>query len=202
MLTLHYHPLSSYCQKALIGLYELDVRFDKHLVNLGAAAELAAFLAIAPLGKFPVIVDDGRTIAESSILLEHLDTERRLFPSLAARAGDRFWDLHVHEYVQRLVGDKLRPGSARDPFGYAQARAALERSYAIAERELTDRTWAAGEDFTIADCAAAPALFFAQKLEPFGASAHLAAYFDRLRARPSIARTFAEAAPFLSMFPG
>ena len=113
MLKLHYHPLSSYCQKALIGLYELGVPFDTQVVNLGDAVERAAFLAIAPLGKFPVLVEDGRAIPESSILLEHLDTERRLFPSLDARAGDRFWDLHVHEHMQRIVGDKLRPEDLR-----------------------------------------------------------------------------------------
>jgi glutathione S-transferase len=202
MLMLYYHPLSSYCQKALIGLYELGVSFEKHVVDLGDAKERAAFLAIAPLGKFPVIVDDGRAIAESSILLEHLDEDHRLFPSLAARAGDRFWDLHVHEHMQRMVADRLRPSEARDAFGVAQARAALERTYAIADQELAGRTWAAGGAFTIADCAAAPALFFAQKLVPFGDHTHLAAYFERLRDRPSVGRTFAEAAPFLPMFPG
>jgi glutathione S-transferase len=202
MLTLHYHPLSSYCQKALVGLYELGVSFEKRLVNLGDDQERATFLAIAPLGKFPVIVDDGRTIAESSILLEHLDVDHRLFPSLAARAGDRFWDLHVHGHMQRIVGDRLRPPDARDPFGVAEARTALERAYAIADRELSGRTWAVGDAFSIADCAAAPALFFSQKVVPFGSAAHLAAYFERLRARPSVARTFSEAAPFLGLFPG
>ena len=203
MVTLHYHPLSSYCQKALIGMYELGVPFEKHSVNLGDAAERAAFLAIAPLGKFPVIEEGGVAIPESTILLEHLDRERRLFPSLAARASDRFWDLHVHHHVQAIVGDRLRPEGAKDPFGVAHARAKLEASYAIADRALEAAAWAAGDAFTIADCAAAPALFFARKLVPIDthAHAHRAAYFARLSARPSVARAFDEAAPFLSMFP-
>ena len=204
-ITLYYHPLSSYCQKAIIGLYELGVPFAKRTVDLGDAAERAAFLAIAPIGKFPVIVDhaDGdRAIPESTILLEHVDAAGRLFPSLAARAGDRFWDLHVHHHTQLIVGDRLRPADARDPFGVAHARAKLETAFDLAETALRDHGWAAGDDFTIADCAAAPALFFTQKLVPFGARRHLAAYYDRLRARPSVARTFDEAAPYLAMFPG
>ncbi|HTJ41181.1 MAG TPA: glutathione S-transferase family protein, partial [Kofleriaceae bacterium] len=114
-------------------------------------------------------------------------------------AADRFWDLHVHQHMQVIVGDRLRPEGAKDSFGVAQARAKLAESYAIA-----DRTWAAEvrDDFTIADCAAAPALFFAQKLVPIDAYPTLAAYYARLRARPSVARTFDEAAPYLAMFPG
>jgi glutathione S-transferase len=203
-ITLYYHPLSSYCQKAIIGLHELGVPFARRTVDLGDAAERAAFLAIAPLGKFPVIVDDatGEAIPESTILLEHVDRDARLFPSLAARAADRFWDLHVHQHVQTIVGDRLRPADAHDPFGVAHARAKLALALDLADAALRDHAWAAGDDFTIADCAAAPALFFAQKLVPIGARPHLAAYDDRLRARPSVARTFAEAAPYLSMFPG
>jgi glutathione S-transferase len=120
-----------------------------------------------------------------------------LFPSLAARAADRFWDLHVHHHVQAIVGDSLRPTGAKDPFGVAHARAALEKSYAIA-----DRMYVSSDDFTIADCAAAPALFFARKLAPIDAYPNLAAYYARLCARPSVARTFDEAAPYLAMFPG
>lgn len=202
MLTLHYHPLSSYCQKALIGLYELDVPFTTHTVDLLDPTQRAAFLAIAPLGKFPVLVDeDGAAIAESTILLEHVDRERRLFPSLAARARDRFWDLHVHHHMQTLVGDRLRAEGERDPVGVARARAALATSYAIADGALADRAWAAGDTFTIADCAAAPALFFARTWVSIDPHPRLAAYFDRLAAHPSVARTFAEAAPYLSMVP-
>lgn len=204
-ITLYYHPLSSYCQKAIIGLYELDVPFAKRIVDLGDPADRAGFLAIAPLGKFPVIVDHGdgdRAIPESTILLEHVDPAGRLFPSLAARAGDRFWDLYVHHPMQTIVGDRLRPASARDPFGVAQARARIEAAFDLAEAALRDHRWAAGDDFTIADCAAAPALFFTQRLVPFGARPQLAAYDARLRTRASVARTFDEAAPYLAMFPG
>lgn len=202
MLRLHFHPLSSYCQKALIGLYELGLAFDTTLVDLGDERSREAFLAIAPLGKFPVLEVEGRAIAESSILLERVDAESKLFSSLEARALDRFWDLHVHEHMQQLVANKLRPEAHRDAYGAAQRRAAIERSYAIADRALEGRTWSAGESFSIADCAAAPALFFAQRIVPFAGNTRVEAYFARLSERPSVARAFAGAAPYLAMFPG
>lgn len=188
------HPLASYCQKVLIGLYELNIDFEKHHVDLGNEASRNAFYALAPLGQMPALVDDGRVFVESTIILEHVAPQ--LFPSLEARAGDRFWDLHVHTPMQRIVGNTLRPADAKDPFGVTKMKEALTLAYDIADRTIR------GDAFTIADCAAAPALFFAEKIVPFGARKNLSDYFARLSARPSVKRAFDEAAPYLHMFPG
>lgn len=209
-LTLHYHPLSSFCMKALIGLYELDVPFEKHLVDLADEAARAALLKLWPIGKFPVLRDEakGRTVPESSIILEYIDRGARLIPAdpdLAreCRLRDRFYDLCIHVQMQKIVTDKLRPEGKHDPFGVEQARAQIETAYTIADEQLRDRNWALGDAFTMADCAAAPALFYASKVVPFGdARPHLSAYFERLLARPSFARVLAEAQPYFAMFPG
>ena len=213
-LTLHFHPLSSCCHKVLIGLYELDVPFEKHLVDLSNEAERAELLKLWPIGKFPVLRDEARglNIPESSVILAYLDQHHagaaRLIPADPDRARavhlrDRFYDLYVHLPMQKIVGDKLRSEGQRDPYGVAQARAQLETSYAIADGELRGSTWALGDAFTMADCSATPALFFARKLVPFGdARPHLAAYFERLTARPSVARVLEEAEPYLALFPG
>lgn len=213
MYTLHFHPLSSFCQKALIGLYELDVPFTKHQVDLGDPDQRAALAKLWPLAKFPVLRDEARgvTVPESSILLEHVDLratqKNRLVPrdperALECRLRDRFFDLHVDVPMQKIVGDKLRSAGQRDAFGVEQARAQLETAYGIADEWLRAGPWAVGEDFTLADCAAAPALFYAQKVAPFAARRHLAAYFARLLERPSVVRVLEEAKPYLAMFPG
>jgi len=215
-LTLHYHPLSSFCQKALIGLYELGAPFEKHLVDLGDEAARAALLKLWPIGKFPVLRDEARglTIPESSIIIEYIDqhypgeTRRRLCPADPDRARDcrqldRLYDLYVNVPMQKIVTDKLRPEGKHDPYGVEQARAQLEAAYAIADDQMRDNTWALGDEFTMADCAAAPALFYSNKVVPFGAARpRLAAYFERLSARPSFARVLEEAAPYLAFFPG
>lgn len=212
-LTLHYHPLSTYCMKALVGLYELDVPFEKHLVDLGDAASRAALLEVWPMGKFPVLRDEAaeRTVPESSILLEYADRLHprgpRLVPAdperaLTVRLRDRFYDLYVCEPMSKIVTDNLRPEGKHDPHGVEDARARLRTAYAIAEDELRGTTWAAGDAFTLADCAAAPALFYANKVVPFGGDhPRLAAYFERLSARPSFARVLEEAKPYLHLFP-
>jgi glutathione S-transferase len=214
-LTLHFHPLSSYCQKVLIALYENGTPFEKQMVNLGDADSAAAFRRLWPVGKMPGLHDstDDRAIPESSIIIEYLQQHypggTALIPAepaaaLHTRLADRFYDLYVHDPMQRIVGDKLRPADKRDPYGVEMARAMLRSSYGIVDSEMAThaRTWAIGEAFTLADCAAAPPLFFANKLVPFGEHKHLAAYFDRLSRRPSVARTFSEAEPFLKFFPG
>jgi glutathione S-transferase len=211
--TLHYHPLSSYCQKVIVALYESDTPFTPKLVNLGDAAERAAFLKLWPIGKFPVLCDeDGElTIPESTIIIEHLAQHHpaaaALVPSdpklaLRVRAQDRFYDLHVHHHMQMIVGDRLRPAESKDPFGVAQARTKLGTAYDMIERDMASKTWAAGDSFTMADCAASPALFYANKVLPFGAThPHLAGYFDRLSERPSFKRVLEEAKPYLKFFP-
>ncbi|HVU00897.1 MAG TPA: glutathione S-transferase family protein [Polyangiaceae bacterium] len=211
-LTLHFHPLSSFCQKALIGLYELDVPFEKRLVDLGDPTARAEFLRLWPLGKFPVLHDGDRdrTVPESTTILEYVDRRQgggRLVPgdpdrALECRLQDRFFDLYVNTPMGKVVTDRLRPEGEHDRLGVSQARAQLRTAYAIAEEQLRMHRFASGDDFGLADCAAAPSLFFARQVEPFGDQhPHLAGYLERVSARPSVARTFAEAAPYLSLVP-
>ncbi|WP_315736309.1 glutathione S-transferase family protein [Bradyrhizobium sp. SZCCHNR1093] len=210
-LTLYYHPLSSFCWKVLIALYENDVSFTPKLINLGDADERAAFLKLWPVGKFPVLRDEQRTIPESSIIIEYLDQHyagrTRFIPddpdlALRTRLRDRFLDLYLHMPTQTVVFDRLRPADARDPLGVADARSRLRMSYAMLETELPPRGWAMGDPFTLADCAAVPALFYADRVEPLGDGLpRVTAYLDRLKARPSVARVLAEAEPYFHMFP-
>ena len=212
-LTLHFHPLASYCHKALIALYENDTPFTPNLVDLGSESERAAFLKLWPIGKFPVLSDDtrGQIVPESTIIIEYLDRHypgrTRFIPeeadlALQTRLRDRFYDLYVHEPMQKIVGDRLRPDSKKDPHGVEEAKARLRTSYRMIDQEMATRTWAIGEAFSLADCAAAPALFYANEVMPFGENhAKVAAYFNRLKARPSYARVLKEAEPYFAMFP-
>jgi glutathione S-transferase len=212
-LTLHYHPLSSFCHKVLVALYENDISFAPHLVDLGNEASLAAFLAVWPIGKFPVLRDDARdvTIPESTVIIEYLDRYYRgrtqLIPAdegeaLQVRLRDRLYDLYVHLPMQAIVGDRLRPVDKKDPFGVEQAKARMRMAYDLMDAELATRTWAAGENFSMADCAACPALFYGDLTLPFqDTHGHLATYFARLKQRPSFARVIEEAKPYFHMFP-
>jgi glutathione S-transferase len=212
-LTLHFHPLASYCHKALIALYENDTPFTPHMVNLFDETERAALLKLWPIGKFPVLRDDARdqTVPESTVIIEYLDSHYPGRTPLIAtdvdrawqtRLRDRFYDLYVHEPMQKIVGDRLRPETKRDPHGVEEARARLLTAYGMIEAEMATRTWAMGDGFSLADCAAAPALFFANEVLPFGDThKNVAAYFDRLKARPSYARVLREAEPYFAMFP-
>ncbi|HZV65172.1 MAG TPA: glutathione S-transferase family protein [Telluria sp.] len=213
-LTVHLHPLASFCHKVLIALYENGTPFTPQVVDLGDPAQAAALKQLWPVGKFPVLRDErlGCTVAETSIIIEYLELHYPgpvpMLPSdpdqaLQTRLWDRFYDLYVAEPMQKIVGDKLRPEGQRDALGVQQARAALERAYAIIEREMSAKTWAAGEAFGMADCAAAPALFYANLVAPIGdACPHTRAYHARLLARPSFARVLQEAQPYFHMFPG
>jgi len=212
-LTLHFHPLSSFCHKALIALYENDTPFTPKLVNLQDDAERAAFRALWPIGKFPVLQDTARDrmVPESSIIIEYLDRHypgKTKFvpddPEVArqTRLRDRFLDLHVHMQMQKIVGDRLRPADKKDPYGVAQARDLMDRAFGILERAMTTQTWAMGEMFTMADCAAGPALFYADKVAPLAEKyPNVAAYLGRLTARPSYARALKEAEPYFKYFP-
>src|SRR6266704_6288200 len=170
-LTLHFHPLASFCWKALIALYENDTRFAPNMVDLGNPAERAALLKLWPIGKFPVLRDDTRnqTIPESSIIIEYLDRHypgRTRFipaePDLAwrTRLRDRFYDLYVHLPMQKIMLDRLRPDGKKDPHGVEEARAQLRTSYAMIEQQMAGGGWAMGDRFSLADCAALPPLFF------------------------------------------
>lgn len=213
-MTLHFHPLSSFCWKALIGLYELEIPFEKHLVDLSNPAARAAFAELWPIAKFPVLRDDARdrTVPESTIILEYIDGRgprgAHLIPTdpqraLECRLRDRLYDLYVHLPMQKIVGDRLRPEEKRDPFGVEQARVQIETACALADEQAGGGPWAMGADFTLADCAAFPALFYASKVVPIrGRWKNLEAYFGRLEERASVARVLQEAAPYLKMFPG
>jgi glutathione S-transferase len=212
-LTLHFHPLASFCWKALIALYENDIPFRPNLVDLGNPAERAALLKLWGIGKFPVLRDDARnqTVPESSIIVEYLDQHHRgrvrLVPEDPARAlqtrlRDRFYDLYVHLPMQKIMLDRLRPEGRRDPHGVEEARAQLHTSYAMIEQQMENGGWAIGEDFSLADCAAMPSLFYGNMAVPFGeAQKNLSAYLERLKARPSVARVLKEAEPYFQMVP-
>jgi glutathione S-transferase len=212
-LTLYFHPLSSFCWKALIALYENGTPFTPVSVDLSSETERAALLKLWPIGKFPVLRDDAtdRTIPESSIIIEYLDDQypgrTRFIPAdtrlaLQTRLRDRFYDLYVHLSVQTIVGDRLRPEGSKDPHGVEEAKARIQSCYGMIDREVAAKTWAMGDAFGIADCAASPALFYANKVAPFGDThRNLAAYFDRLKARPCFARVISEAEPYFHMFP-
>ncbi len=213
-LKLYFHPLASFCWKALIALYENDTPFEPHIVDLGDEAARAAFFKLSPIGKMPVLRDDARnlTIPEATIVIEYLSLHYpgpvRLVPAdpdLAwqTRLRDRFYDLYVHEPMQRIVLDKLRPEGMSDPHGVEAAKAQLKSAYDLVEQEMGANTWAIGDAFSMADCAAAPALFYANKVMPFGdAHGKVAGYLERLTRRPSFARTLAEAQPYFKLFPG
>ncbi|MEO6340880.1 MAG: glutathione S-transferase family protein [Caulobacteraceae bacterium] len=208
-LMLYAHPFSSYCQKVLIALYENGTTFEDRMIeHEGAMEELAA---LWPLKKFPVLVDDGRTVIEASIIIEHLDIfhpgDEKLIPAdphaaLEVRMMDRFFDNYVMTPMQTLVGNALRPEGSRDPYGVAKAREALEVGYRWLDGKMAGREWAGGGAFSLADCAAAPSLFYADWAHPIGDDmANLKAYRRRLLARPSFARAVEEARPFRAYFP-
>ena len=212
-LTLHFRPLASYCHKALIALYENDVPFEPNMVDLSNDTERAALLKLWPIGKFPVLRDDAReqTIPESSIIIEYLDRHypgpTKFIPAdsdLAwqTRLRDRFYDLYLHLPMQKIIGDRLRPEAKKDPHGVEEARAQLSTSYRMIDQQMAAGTWATGEAFGLADCAALPALFYGNMVEPFGDSCkNVTVYFERLKARSSIARVLREAEPYFMMVP-
>ena len=212
-LTLHFHPLASFCWKPLIALYENDTPFTPLIVDLSNTESRAAFLELWPIGKFPVLQDGtrDRIVPESTIIIEylaqHYPGRTALVPTdpdLArqVRLADRLYDFYLQEPMQKIVGDRLRPQDKTDPLGVEQARAQLRTAYAMLEKEMAGRLWATGDDFTMADCAAFPALFYANKVEKFGdGQRNLAAYHDRLMQRPSVARVVEEAQPYFKFFP-
>jgi glutathione S-transferase len=208
-LTLYAHPFSSYCQKVLVALWENDIPSAyRHLEEPGAAEQRAA---LWPLGRFPVLVDEGRAIAESSIIIEHLDLRHpgpvRLLPddrgaALEVRFMDRFFDNYVMTAMQKPVSAALRGSDGRKEEALAEAGQALDTAYAWLEERLSGRTWAAGDSFTMADCAAAPSLFYADWVHRIGPGfPRLRDYRSRLLARPSFARAVDEARPYRPYFP-
>jgi glutathione S-transferase len=198
-LTLYYHPLSSFCWKALIALYEADIAFEPRLVNLGDPADRAAFQAVWPLAKVPestIIVDYLARTHPSAASLVPADPEL----ALQVRLRDRLIDSYIHLPFQQIVSERLRPDDKHDPYGVEQARAVIRQGYDLIE-PMIQGPWALGETFTLADCAALPAMFYADYAIPLAGWPDLAAYLGRLKARPSVARVLAEAEPFFQYFP-
>jgi glutathione S-transferase len=213
-LTLFFHPLSSFCHKALIALYENGTPFTPQKVDLMDEKENAAFKTMWPVGKFPVLRDEkaGKTIPESTTIIEYLAEfypgPVQLVPKDAAeaftvRAQDRFYDLNVHLLTQKVITDRIRPAGQNDTFGVEHARSLLRTALGIVDKDMAKKTWAAGQAFTMADCAAAPTLFYYNMaVQPLaGSFDNVAAYLDRLVKRPSYARALKEAEPFLKYVP-
>jgi glutathione S-transferase len=210
-LVLYGHPFSSYTQKALVALYENATPFAFREIGPDTPEHAADWLRRWPLGKFPLLVDGDRDVAETSLIIEYLQLAHpgpvRLLPAdpmaaLEARFLDRVFDLHVMDAVQVAVDSALQRLPMRPEDGRAIARDRLERAYAWIEGRLAGRTWAAGAAFTLADCAAAPALFYADWTHRIPeACPTLRAYRARLLARPSFARAVDEARPFRPYFP-
>ncbi len=208
-LRLYAHPFSSYSQKVLTALYEQATPFEyRSLEDPEARAELAA---LWPLQRFPVLADGERTVLEATCIIEYLawrhPAPARLIPAepeaaLEVRMLDRFFDNYIATPQQQIVFDRRRPEAERDPYGVSKARAELEIAYAWLDQRMAGREWAAGERFSLADCAAAPFLFYADwthRIDP--AFGHVLAYRRRLLARPSFARAVDEARPYRHYFP-
>jgi glutathione S-transferase len=208
-MQLYAHPFSSYCQKVLIALYENATPFE--LRFLGDERIATEHAALWPLRKMPVLVDDGRTVVEASVIIEHLSLHHpgpvRLTPedphaALPVRMLDRFFDNYVMTPMQKIVADRLRAEPDRDRQGVAEARTLLETAYQWLDGEMKDREWAAGGDFSLADCAAAPSLFYADWAHAIPKErANVLAYRRRLLARPSFQRAVDEARPYRPLFP-
>jgi glutathione S-transferase len=212
-LELYFHPFASFCQKALIAFYENDTPFEPHIVDLGDATSSAEFKKIWPIGKFPVLRDTAkdRIVPESSIIIEylaeHYPGRTQLVPADAdlarrMRLHDRFYDLYVSVPMQKIVTDRLRPAGKNDPHGVEEARALLKIACDMIEQDMEAKRWVMGDAFTMADCAAAPALFYANMVMPLGDTyRNTARYLGRLMERPSFARVLEEAQPYQAIFP-
>lgn len=205
------HPFSSFTWKALIAAYEREVDFEFRMIDPDHPEHAARIATLAPTGQFPALVDGATEVVQSNAVIEYLDLHHGkgapLVPldpreALAARMMAQVFDDYAHVPMQRIVGNALRPEDSRDPFGVEQAHGVIARCYAWLEARLQDGPWAACGRFTIADCAAAPALFYGDWVHPMGGRfPALAAYRARLLARPSIARVVDEARPYRGFFP-
>jgi glutathione S-transferase len=210
-LQLFGHPFSSYTMKALIALYENATPFDFRMLDPAHPENTAELARRWPIARFPLLVDGETTVFETSAIIEHLAAfypgPVPLIPADAkdavqARMLDRVFDNHVMGPMQVIVLDARRPDDARDPYGVTQARTTLDTIYDWLDHVLAGREWAGGDAFTLADAAAAPALFYADWAHPIGADrSTLKAYRARLLARPSFARCIEEARPYRRFFP-
>lgn len=210
-LILYAHPFSSYCQKVIVALHEHGLPFTLRPINDGDAAAEEEFARRWPMRHMPLLTDGGRGVMEASVIIEYLERYRGAAPALLpedaeraleVRFLDRFFDNYVMTPMQRIVYDFARPLEQRDARGVADAGALLERAYAWLDAHMAGRRWAAGEEFTLADCAAAPSLFYADWVHPIPERyEHARAYRARLLARPSFARAVEAGRPYRPMFP-
>jgi len=207
-MKLYAHPFSSYTQKVLIAFYENATAFEYR--NLEEAAANAELASLSPLKRFPVLVDGEHVVLETSTIIEHLDLHHpgrvRLVPQgdagVEVRMLDRIFDNYVMTPMQKIVLDKLRPEADRDAYGVSEARVFLDKIYSWLDQRLAGRAWAVGGSLTLADCAAAPSLFYADWAHEIPAAlANLRGYRARLLAHPSIVRAVEEARPFRKYFP-
>lgn len=211
MLTLYGHPISSFTWKALVALYENDTPFDFFVIDQTSYAE---FKALWPIAKFPVLRDSDRgvLVTEGSLVIEYLDLHyrgrTRFVPddadaALEVRRWDRFFDLYLNTPMGKIVTDRIRPEGKSDAYGVEEARALVRTAYDVLEKHLAERQFAVGDAFSMADCAAAPALYYAARNAPLGgAYPRIEAYRERLIGRPSFARTLKEAQPLFHLYPG
>ena len=202
----YYHPISSYCQKVLIAMYEKEVEFEPHIVELMDPERRAEFREVYPLGKVPLLAgDDDCFIPESSIIIEYLDgiAEPKLIFGDAEqrrkiRFKDRMFDLYLNDSVSTLLFQSMKPESERDEERIDTSKFRIDAMYGFMEQEFGKHQFANGEEFGMADCAAAPALFYAQRAAPFNGYENISAYWDRLASRPSVQRVISEAEPHIA----
>ncbi|KEC73381.1 UNVERIFIED_ORG: glutathione S-transferase [Rhizobium esperanzae] len=212
-LVFYGHPLASFCHKVLIALYENGTPFENRIVDLSDETSRSDLFRFWPIGKMPLLRDEARdsTIPETSIIIEYLDHyypgPAALLPletdrALQVRLWDRFFDHYVQAPMQTLVGNRRRPEGKADEIEMAASRATLATAYTMIEKQLGDSPWITGGAFTMADCAAAPSLFYAETLVPFSpGQPRLRAYYERLLTRPSFARALEEARPYFKFYP-
>lgn len=210
MLTLYGHPISSFTWKTLIALYENATPFTSITVDQDSYAD---FIAKWPMGKFPILIDDDRkrTVTETSVIIEYLDIyypgRIRFVPqdidtALEVRRWDRVFD-HLNVTMSKIVVDNIRPAGQRDPYGVEEAKRIIRGVYGVVETQLGAHEFIVGDSFTMADCAAAPALWYGVRNAPLdGAFPRVAAYLERLKARPAFARALKESEPLFHLYPG
>jgi len=208
MITFYYHPISSYCQKALVAMYEKHIVFEPQLVALMDPEARAQYREVYPMGKVPLLVaGDDNFIPESSIIIEYLDSiaEPKLIFGDAEqrrkiRFKDRMYDLYLNDSVSTLLFQSMKPEAERDQERIDTSKFRIDTMYGFMEQELGQQSYSNGEEFGMADCAATPALFYAQRVAPFGGYENISAYWDRLASRPSISRVIREAEPHIKAF--
>jgi glutathione S-transferase len=207
-LELYGHPFAAFVWKPLIAAYELDIPFVFRMVDPGHPEHLARMAELSPTGQFPALVDGDTRITQSNAVVEYLDRlgkNARLIPAepalaLRARMLADVFDDYVAGPMQQIVAEALRPKDRQDPLRVTEAKASLDKAYEWLSRQLGQGNWAAADSFTIADCAAAPALFYADWVHAIP-EGKLKDYRARLLQRPSVARTVDEARPYRKFFP-